>query len=218
MQAGGSPTGKAFAARNADLVISHGNSVESMKRFNDDIKRLAAEQGRDPSRVKVFFTFKPFIGQTNAEAHDRRNRLFEYGEQRIAPGILAVQGKSGLDISNLPLDEPLSEEGVLKGGGVAGFYYQHYAGDERPTLRQILGREAVKESLPMVGTPDEIAGQIAELQHEVGFDGIAIREALSPIRTAEVVDLLVPALAKRGLIRDSYRHRFLRDNFFDDDA
>ena len=38
VQAGGSPRGRAFAARHADSIIAVGNGVEGMKAYRDDVR------------------------------------------------------------------------------------------------------------------------------------------------------------------------------------
>src|SRR3978361_1322141 len=48
VQAGGSPRGRAFAAKHADSIIAVGNGVEGMKAYRDDVRRHAAAAGRNP--------------------------------------------------------------------------------------------------------------------------------------------------------------------------
>lgn len=59
VQAGGSPRGRAFAAKHADSIIAVGNGVEGMKAYRDDVRRHAVAAGRNPDDVKVLFLVYP---------------------------------------------------------------------------------------------------------------------------------------------------------------
>ena len=68
----------------------------------------------------------------------------------------------------------------------------------------------------MVGTPDSIASQMAEVMQEVGGDGFLIEQPNVNRRTiASITDGLVPVLQHRGLTRNAYAHEQLRDNLLD---
>jgi FMN-dependent oxidoreductase (nitrilotriacetate monooxygenase family) len=63
VQAGGSPRGRAFAARHADSIIAVGNGVEGMKVYRDDVRRHAVAAGRNPDDVKVLFLVYPILAK-----------------------------------------------------------------------------------------------------------------------------------------------------------
>ncbi|WP_343885138.1 NtaA/DmoA family FMN-dependent monooxygenase, partial [Subtercola frigoramans] len=65
-QAGGSPAGRRFAAKNAEVIIASCTSVEDMKAYYTDVKSHAVSIGRDPETVKVMFTTGVIIGDTDA--------------------------------------------------------------------------------------------------------------------------------------------------------
>ena len=72
---------------------------------------------------------------------------------------------------------------------------------------------AVDLSVDLVGTPDHIAGRMAEVMEEVGGDGFLFSMPNVNRRTlAEIEDGLVPALQDRGLVRKAYEHKHFRDN------
>lgn len=220
VQAGGSSRGMDFAATHADVVISHKNSLEGMKEYCSEIKDRARKFGRDPSSVKVFFTFKPIIGATSSEAVARRDRIYAGTAATTEIGLANLSARIGFDVSSLPLDEPLREDMIPENSqGMRGVFYQYYSrAGAAPTLRTIAGWEASKESYPVVGTPEQIVDQIEEIIEYAGNDGIAIREALMPGAVIDVVDQIIPVLAERNLIRRSFRHDMLRENLFDEDA
>ena len=219
LQAGASPRGMDFAARHADAVIAHGNSVEAMKHICSEIKGRAEKFGRDPASVKVFFTTRPFIGRSTAEAHAKREHLRGYMMEHSDLAMWIYTVKSGLDIEKLPLDEPLRAEqfeGLEQ--GIQGMFHQYYAEGSTPTLREVVAMQGMNETFQLVGTPAEIVDRIVEAQEESGFDGLAIQDRPSVARVTEIVDTLVPELQRRGLMRTQFRHKTLRENFFDDEA
>ena len=75
VQAGGSPRGRAFAARHADSIIATANGIDGMKQYRDDVRRHAVSFGRNPDDIKVLFLVYPTLGR------DRRR-----GARRSASG------------------------------------------------------------------------------------------------------------------------------------
>ena len=73
-QAGGSPAGRAFAAKHADLIIAKARTVVAAKDYRQDISRLMAPHGREPSACKVMFSTSIVIGDTMQEAREKRAR------------------------------------------------------------------------------------------------------------------------------------------------
>src|SRR6185369_3519275 len=61
VQAGGSPRGRAFAAKHADSIIATANGIEGMKQYRDDVRRHAVSFGRNPDDIKVLFLIYPIL-------------------------------------------------------------------------------------------------------------------------------------------------------------
>ena len=81
------------------------------------------------------------------------------------------------------------------------------------TLRQ-LASERFDNELDLIGTPDEVADKMAAAMDEVGGDGFLISTPFQ--RTSrryinEVCEGLVPALQRRGLVRQAYTRSTLRE-------
>ena len=87
VQAGGSPQGKAFAARHMDVVVAALGTVAEMKAFRDDMRERVAAEGRDPDSCKVLFVVSPTLGETDAEAEDRAAR--RQAQREAAPEVIA---------------------------------------------------------------------------------------------------------------------------------
>jgi FMN-dependent oxidoreductase (nitrilotriacetate monooxygenase family) len=219
MQAGSSESGRTFAAKHAEIIISHRNTPEAMKDFRDEMRARMVSIGRDPDTCKIFFTVRPFIGDTPTEAAAIRSRRMGRPTVNVEVGLAQFSSRVGYDFRDHPLDEPVDPATVQHIKGVQGVFQQHTeASGGRETLREIAMREAMKETYIVQGTPEQVADQMSEIMDFVGGDGLAIRDTMLPSSVIPMVDRVVPLLRKRGLTRDSYRYETFRENLLDTGA
>jgi alkanesulfonate monooxygenase SsuD/methylene tetrahydromethanopterin reductase-like flavin-dependent oxidoreductase (luciferase family) len=211
VQAGGSPTGRAFAAKHADSIIAVANGVAGMKAYRDDVRHKAAAMGRNPDDIKVLFLAAPMLGHTDEEARDKFNKLVT-SSAFIEHALAKFGSFTDVDFSKYELDKPLP--GKLATNGEQGSLdkFQQF-GSNKP-LRQLAADGGTSSSIELVGTPESVAAKMGEVMDEVGGDGFLIK---SPFRnnsrryTAEITDGLIPALQQRGLARTEYTRSHLRD-------
>jgi FMN-dependent oxidoreductase (nitrilotriacetate monooxygenase family) len=209
VQAGGSDRGREFAAGTANSIISGtSGGVEGMKRFRDDVVARMQRLGRSPSECKTLFMASPVLGETDAEAVEKRERQRAWTEAHPELGLLHLSRHSGIDFSVFPLDEPIADTVQTNG--------------HQQMLRQVIGltpREFLRQSqgaVEFVGSPDSVAAQMDEAMQEVGGDGFLISNFdLNRRYISEITDGLVPALQRRGLVRTEYAHEMFRDNLLD---
>jgi FMN-dependent oxidoreductase (nitrilotriacetate monooxygenase family) len=209
IQAGGSPRGRDFAARNADSVICAARGTAGMKAFRDDIRNRAAKFGRDPNDIKMLFLFAPVLGKTRAEAEAENERGLE--SSRFRDHALALQSAlAGIDLSQFDLDKPLPE--MTTNGSIASLAGFAQFGSGKP-LRQLIREGGKASCLDAVGTVEEVADQMAAVMQEVGGDGFLIRQPFYDISRRYILEIaegLVPALQRRGLVRTQYASHTLR--------
>ncbi len=213
VQAGGSPRGRAFAARHADSIIAVGNGIEGMKSYRDDVRRHAAAAGRNPDDIKVLFLVYPILGETDEEAHARNQRMID------APGFIeaalaAVGTVTDIDFSKYDLDKPLPP---LTTNGEQGSLDKFAQWGSGKTLRQ-LARERFDAGIELIGSPDTVAERMGEAMQAIGGDGFLISTPFQRISrrfVTEVCEGLVPALQRRGLARTAYTKTFLRDTLLE---
>ncbi len=215
-QAGGSPRGRAFAARHADTIVAHPKGVAAMKSYRDDVRARMSVAGRDPGSCKVLFLVAPILGETENEAQERKRmraaRAAEQIEQR-----LAFFGKlTNIDFSVFDLDQPLSGVRLATNGHQLNLE-QFLAMAGNRSLREVMADYgATGLSVELVGTPDRVAARMGEVIEEVGGDGYLFSLPNLNRRTlAEIEDGLVPALQRRGLSRKSYAYPQFRDNLLE---
>jgi FMN-dependent oxidoreductase (nitrilotriacetate monooxygenase family) len=213
-QAGGSPRGREFAARFADTIVVHAKGIEGMKAYRADIRARMVAHGRNPDDCKVLFMISPIIGETEADARERK-RLWEARAAAHLPQRLAFLGKiMNIDFGGMDLDRPL---GDLTTNGHQQTLDQLKKLANGRTLRQTMSEYNVTGlSIELIGTPDSVAAQMGEAMEEVGGDGFLFSMPnVSRRLLAEIEDGLVPALQDRGLVRAAYGHMQFRDNLLE---
>ena len=209
-QAGGSPRGQLFASRWADTIITEGGgSVEKMKEYRDNVRRQAAEFGRNPDDIKELFLAQPII-DVSMEAARERVRMNEVEmDQHIDLHLSGMSRLTGIDFSKFDLDAPLPE---LTTNG----HQSSLAKWIGKTPRSIVKTYGRKGGIDFTGTADHVAGMMQEVMEEVGGDGFLFFNSYFDRRyVIEVCDGLVPELQRRGLTRKAYAHRHLRDNLLE---
>jgi FMN-dependent oxidoreductase (nitrilotriacetate monooxygenase family) len=209
VQAGGSPRGRAFAARHADSIIAVGNGIEGMKLYRDDVRRHAVAAGRDPDDIKVLFLVNPILGETDAEAHARHQQMINT-PGFIEAALAAVGTVTDIDFSRFDLDKPLPP---LTTNGEQGSLDKFAQWGSGKTLRQ-LAQERFDAGIDLIGSPDTVAERMGAAMDAIGGDGFLISTPFQRISrrfVTEVCEGLVPALQRRGLARTAYTRTMLRD-------
>jgi FMN-dependent oxidoreductase (nitrilotriacetate monooxygenase family) len=215
-QAGGSPRGRQFASQHADTIVSSVKDVGGMRAYRDDVRRRLVGHGRDPDSCKVMFLVAPIIAETTEDA----KRLKERRNARVAAQLdrkLAFFGKiTNIDFGKLDLDTPVSDLTLTTNGHQATLdEFKRKAGNR--TLRQAMAAYGTDGgSVPLIGSPDDVAAQMEEAMQEAGGDGFLLTlPDLSRRSIAEIEDGLAPALQRRGLMRKAYAHEQFRDNLLE---
>lgn len=167
----------------------------------DNIRKLAAEQGRDPRSVKFFATFTPIIGRTDEEAQAKYEELKKYAS--TIGGLVLFSGWTGIDISKIPLDQEITAEDSLEAHKVRSILDSFTTtSKEIPkwTPRVVAEKASIGGLGPVgVGSPQTIADELEHWIKEADIDGFNLGYVTTPGTFEEVVDLLIPELRKRGL-------------------
>jgi len=212
VQAGGSPRGRAFAARNADSIIAVATGIDGMQQYRDDVRRHAVAFGRNPDAIKVLFLVYPILAETDAEALAKRERMVS-SPRFIERALASVSTVTDIDFSKFPLDEPLPR---LTTNGEQGSLDKFAQWGSGKTLRQLAMERfgAVGSDVDFVGSPDTVAERMGQVAEAVGGDGFLIStpfQRTSRRFIVEVTEGLVPALQRRGLARTAYSGGTLRE-------
>jgi FMN-dependent oxidoreductase (nitrilotriacetate monooxygenase family) len=209
-QAGGSPRGRDFAARNADMLLNIPNGVDGMKAYRDDIRRRAAGFGRNPDEVKTFFVIYPIIAATDEEAQAKNEAWYAREEHNFEVQLAHFAATMEIDFSRFDLDAPIPEDLSTNGHQSQLENWRKQLGGK--TIREGMSRMRV-QSLELVGSPDTVAAKLDEAMQEVGGDGFLVYgQPISREYVAEMTDGLCPALQRRGLLRTEFSHPTFREN------
>ncbi|HKX27492.1 MAG TPA: LLM class flavin-dependent oxidoreductase [Blastocatellia bacterium] len=209
-QAGASTKGRQFAAQHAECLFISGPTRKIVAEIVSDIRKRAAELGRNPKSLIIFTGLGVITGPTDAEAHAK---LADYRRHVSVEGLLALfGGYMGIDFAGYDLDQPLE---YVEINAIQTFMEEFTRADptRQWTLRQIAeylgtGRTTV------VGSPSTVADELIEWMEETGVDGFNLDYLVSPGDMIAFVDLVVPELQRRGVYKTSYEEGTFREKLY----
>ncbi|MFM9940041.1 MAG: LLM class flavin-dependent oxidoreductase [Hyphomicrobiaceae bacterium] len=210
VQAGASDAGRQLAAETAEVVFAGGGPLDDGQRLYADIKGRMDKLGRNREYLKILPGAFVALGETAAEARDKRALLDSLVHH--ASGIAALSIALGHDASSFDPDAPLPpipESNASKSGRDRVLAL---AKRENLTVRQLAGRLGGFGGLGMVGTPKMVADQMEEWFTSGGCDGFNVMFPYLPGGLDDFVDKVIPELQRRGLFRREYEGATLREN------
>lgn len=215
IQAGGSEPGKELAAETAEVVFTADPSLERTQIFYADLKGRMSRFQRDPSQLKILSQLTPIVAPTASEAEERYEYLQSLIHPEVGLEILSVD-LGGVDLSDLPLDEPVPEGRIptdTAGGKTYLDVIREMSRDGHVTLRQLYQLYSSSRGGNVVrGTPSQVADIMEEWYRNEAVDGFMVGTAFVPDDLKAVIDLLLPELQRRGLFRKAYSGITLRDH------
>jgi dimethyl-sulfide monooxygenase len=202
-QAGASGRGRRFAARHAEGMFILATSVEQARAMTKDIRDLAEKEGRPRDSVKIFMLYTVITGATDEAAQRKYEEYLSYASPE---GMLALYGGwTGLDFSQLELDEPLR---AIENDSLRTTLESLTGGDGgKPwTVREVIRNRCIGGLGPVfVGGPKKVADELERWVDEGGIDGFNLAYAVTPGTTTDFIDYVVPELRKRGRVQTSYK-------------
>ena len=215
-QAGGSSTGKAFAARWADTIVSIPKGIPAMKQYREDVRRQMTAFGRDPDRCKILYLVYPVVAQTSQEAQIRLERRNAEAAAKVDQRMAQLGWLTNLDLSTFDPDTPIDQLQLETNGHQSILTALQRIGKGKTLREAVIANSTSGGSIELIGTPDDIASQMEEAMQEVGGDGfLFVLGDVSRRSVADITDGLIPVLQQRGLTRKKYGHTMLRDNLLE---
>jgi FMN-dependent oxidoreductase (nitrilotriacetate monooxygenase family) len=217
VQAGASPAGRDLAARYAEAIYGIGSTIEDAREYYEDIKTRTRAHGRDESDLLVFPGVVTIVGDTEADAADKKrylDSLKSLPKQLDTLGGYISMDCSGLDPNDLMPDlPPIEEFAGPQGRYVMMQTLSHDDDGRRVTVGEMLGLiSAGGGHFTSVGTASAVADDLAEWFDGRAADGFNINASTFPEGLDDVVDKVVPELQERGLFRTEYAATTLRGN------
>ncbi|MCR2764262.1 LLM class flavin-dependent oxidoreductase [Microbacterium sp. zg.B48] len=210
IQAGASATGKELAAETAEVVFGTGKSLAAAQEFYTDLKGRMAKFGRRADELKVLSGVQVIVGRTEEEARAKQELL-----QSIIPIEALVTFLSNdleTTLHDLPLDEPIPADRVPASSNNHQIYFQEIVEliGQGHTLREV-ARRYTRQTTVIVGDVVQVADELQAWVEAGGSDGFMFNVQWLPGGLDDLVELLVPELQRRGLVRTEQTDGTLRD-------
>jgi FMN-dependent oxidoreductase (nitrilotriacetate monooxygenase family) len=221
-QAGDSPTGRDFAAANADVIFSgHGTHFDDALAFANDIRARLLAVGRPADDIKILPGTQIVLAEKASEVEDKRRWVLD-GQYTGQTALSLVGQVWGRDLSDLDPDGPLPADdpvrapiSVTRGAARDGKDPIAIAKDWRAlaeaknlSLREVVIETSARSGF--VGTPGQVADELTRWVRAGATDGFNISPYIVPGGLDEIVDWLVPELQERGAYRTEYTSTTLR--------
>ncbi len=211
VQAGASDAGRQIAAETAEVIFAGQRELDGARELYADVKGRMQRIGRNPDHLKVLPGAFVVVGNTDADAHEKKALL----DSLVHPdsGIATLSVLLGTDASGFELDRPLPEipESNASKSGLERVV--NMARRDNLTVRQLAQRVGGSfGTLEMIGTPSTIADQMAHWLQSNACDGFNVMFPYLPGGLDDFVDHVVPELQRRGLFRQQYEGTTLREN------
>jgi FMN-dependent oxidoreductase (nitrilotriacetate monooxygenase family) len=219
VQAGQSPTGMDFAARNAEVVFTAQTDLDAARAFYQELKERTQLAGRDPNSIKVLPGLTPVVAETGEGARAVEDQLDRFIDVELGQTDLAVVLQA--DLTGLDPDQPIpaerlvdpdeSEMDALGGSRYRNFY--DMAVRQRLSLRRIIAlNERALGHGSATGSVSDVADHMQHWYELEACDGFALTPVTIPDGVTSVCELLMPELQRRGLARTEYQGTTLRDH------
>jgi FMN-dependent oxidoreductase (nitrilotriacetate monooxygenase family) len=214
IQAGQSGRGRQFAAKWGDLVfVIHPNLKLAQKSYAE-FKSHLEQTGRGRDAVQIAPAIYAVVGETQAQAEDKRAVL----DKLVKPidGLVLLSEVLNFDFASKGIDDPLTTEEMNSITGIQAFRDRvvSLSGRANPTSRdfvQYTQRGTLSEFPVFSGSPTQVADQMEEWFGSA-CDGFVLAASHAPGSYEDFVRLVVPELQRRGLFQREYRGSTLREN------
>ncbi len=211
VQAGASEAGRELAAETAEVVFGGANNIDDGKAYYEDVKQRMERYGRSPADLRILPGAFVVVGDSVAEAEDRKARLD--GLVHPDSGIATLSVLLGTDVSAMDLDEPLPEIAESNASQSGRQKLVDMARRDKLTVGQLAQYVGGSfSSLELIGTAETIADAMMQWLEAGACDGFNVMFPYLPQGLDDFVDKVVPALQRRGIFRKRYTGTTLRDH------
>jgi long-chain alkane monooxygenase len=209
-QAGASGPGKTFAARHAECVFVAAPTREVLRDYVADVRRQAAEAGRDPGDLLIYNLVTVIVDETDAKA---QAKFDEYRRYTSYDGSLVfMSGWTGVDFGQYAPTDLVRK--VETNAIVSAI--EHLAGGAKSwTIDELAAWGGIGGMGPVfVGSAETVADILQSWVEETSVDGFNLAYAVAHETFEDIVHYLVPELQRRGVYRKEYTPGTLREKLF----
>lgn len=221
VQAGNSPRGIAASARFADLVFGFGGHLAAQQRHRKLLDEALLAEGRDPAGVGILWATQVIVGRTTAEARARRDAALAFwNEETVATHL---SHNMGYDLATLPESFRLGElrDAIVAANaspaGLVGSLVAEFGAEHAMSRAEFFahGRSrATGLDHGIAGDPATVADALEENFAATGARGgyMFSSPLAMPSGFADIAELLLPELRRRGSLAPAYPGTTLREN------
>jgi len=167
--------------------------------------------GRSPDDLALIPGAMIIVGRTDEEAREKHEVFRDSIDLEF--GILYLSGLAQMDLSGLPLDEPLPDSLRQTPTWSRLELVMDISQRANMTLRQIAIHYADTYGHQfIVGSPTTVADEMQHRFESRAADGFVLRAPIYPEGVQEIVSLVIPELQRRGLAQTDYLGRTFREN------
>ncbi len=212
-QAGSSPRGREFAARNAEVVFVAGHDPYVLRRNIGAIKKLAVDHGGQPDAIKFVASTLVITDSSDAAAEAK---LRDYQRYYSVEGALThFSAVTGIDWSQFDPDAPLEYLETESNRSFLAAITKDAPPGSAWTLRKYLAPEnGVSYTDSIVGSGKSVARQLAEFAEVADLDGFNLNGANPHQSYRDLAEHVIPELRARGLVRERVQGQTLRQRIF----
>lgn len=206
-QAGTSAEGIAFGGSTADMIYCANYSISDEQKTYRALKDAAKAAGRHPDHLVILTGVAVIWGATQEEAEKKLQEVTS-----LWPIEVAVKNL-GIDFGDIDIDSPFpnSWSATFSQGRSAAI--ASFAKANNLTIRQTAERCSIGLGhRPLVGTTQSIADDLQAWLEQDATDGFAVIQPRLIDGLREFSEHVIPELVKRGLFREEYEGRTLREN------
>ena len=163
-----------------------------LKAYVADVRRQAAEAGRDPRKVLTYNLVTVIVDETDAKA---QAKFAEYQQYASYDGALVfMSGWSGIDFGQYAPTDLVKK---VETNAIVSVVENLAGGSKSWTIEELAQWGGIGGLGPVfVGSPSTIADILQGWVEETDVDGFNLAYAVTPETFEDVVNLLVPELQK----------------------
>ncbi|KAJ4260425.1 hypothetical protein NW762_007164 [Fusarium torreyae] len=202
-QAGVSEAGNGFGGKHGEAIFVGGQTPEGVRKTVDNLRSIAAKEGRDPNHIKIIVGINVIVAATDEAAEAQRQEYLKYADTE---GALALFGGwTGIDLSGYPDDQDFALTDAPRVQSLVRRWSETVPGtDNLPwTKRRIVEYLSIGGlGGKIVGGPTKVADELERWVEISDVDGFNLAHITNPGTFEDIIEYLLPELRRRGIFRN----------------
>ena len=213
VQAGSSPAGKRLAARTAEVVFTAQQTLDSSRKFANDLDTLCSRYPRLNPKIIIMPGLTIYTGPTTANAEEKVRHLQDLVEPEF--GISMLEDLlGGYDLSSCDPSDPLPVLPPSNANKSRRALIEKLAYEDGLNIKALYEHMTTSRGhLTLIGSYDEVANEMERWFLAGAADGFNIMPPLMPKGFEEFGEHIIPRLQSKGILKEKYFPGTLREKF-----